>query len=268
MEAVKRASAELHDALDHLGKLSADHEERISYSTHALNNYLMVVSTTSRLLEKRLKGSLDPEALSLVANLRDASNTMMSTVSGVLAAATTPAGVPRLIFTRVSFGQLIDVACETYRAAAVQKRIALGWSRHRRARESSQDVVLTDRVAAGAVLDNLISNAVKFTPPGEAISVTVAREPNAMVCSVWDRGPGLTEEDRAHLYQRGVLLSARPTGGEVSHGFGLAIARDLTLALGGSLTCASVPGQGACFSFSLPTGTGQRASDTSEPLPS
>jgi len=112
--------------------------------------------------------------------------------------------------------------------------------------------VVTDRVAAGAVLDNLLSNAVKYSQAGTSISVTTAIQLGEVVCSVRDHGPGLSEADQANLFQRGVRLSAQPTAGESSTGYGLAIANDLTKALGGRLSCTSVLGQGSCFMFSLP----------------
>lgn len=252
MAAVKRASDDLHEAVGHFVKLAADRDERISYSAHALNNYLMVVSTTIKLLEKKLGTIADADTKMLLANLKHASNTMLSTVGGVITTAAVSSRIPPLIFAEVSFAQLIDVACEAYVEPALAKGISLGWNPRRRAAEATADLVFTDRVAAGAVLDNLISNAVKFTPGGEAVSITVSKAADCFVCSVWDRGPGLSDEDLSKLFQRGVPLSARPTGGEVSHGFGLAIAKDLSIALGGNLTCRSVAGQGACFSFSLP----------------
>ena len=73
-----------------------------------------------------------------------------------------------------------------------------------------------------------------------------------MVCSVRDEGPGLTQEDQAKLFQRGVRLSSVPTGGEASSGYGLAVAKELISKLAGDLWCESTLGAGACFSFRLP----------------
>ena len=72
-----------------------------------------------------------------------------------------------------------------------------------------------------------------------------------MVCSVRDEGPGLSQEDQAKLFQRGIKLSSVPTGGEPSSGYVLAVAKELINKLGG-LWCESTYGTGACFSFRLP----------------
>ena len=73
-----------------------------------------------------------------------------------------------------------------------------------------------------------------------------------VLCSVCDHGSGLSEEDQARLFQRGVSLNAQPTGGETSTGLGLAIANDLAKALGGRLSCTSALGEGSVFTLSLP----------------
>jgi signal transduction histidine kinase len=117
----------------------------------------------------------------------------------------------------------------------------------------------SDSVALAAVLDNLLTNAIKYSPPGKRVWVRVILEPNAVVCSVQDEGPGLTPEDQARLFQRGVRLSATPTGGESSTGYGLAVAKELVSQLGGSIWCDSQPGAGACFSFRVPTTLPARA---------
>jgi signal transduction histidine kinase len=107
-------------------------------------------------------------------------------------------------------------------------------------------------------LDTRLSNAVKYSPPGKRVWVRLRAEADGVVCGVQDEGPGLTATDQAKLFQRGVTLSATPTGGEPSTGFGLAVARELVGQLGGSIWCESRPGQGACFSFRLPLASAAR----------
>jgi signal transduction histidine kinase len=114
--------------------------------------------------------------------------------------------------------------------------------------------VWTDRVAVAAILDNLLSNSVKYSEPGKRIRVIVAEGPEHLMCHVQDEGPGLSAEDQSRLFGRGVRLTPQPTGGEASSGFGLAIARDLIEKLGGKIWCESSLGQGARFSFSLAKG--------------
>jgi signal transduction histidine kinase len=112
--------------------------------------------------------------------------------------------------------------------------------------------VRADRIALAAVLDNLLSNAVKYSPLGKRINVRVTTEAGHVVCTVADEGPGLTSDDQAKLFQQGVRLSSKPTGGETSTGFGLFITKRLIERMGGSIRCETAPGQGCKFSFRLP----------------
>ena len=80
--------------------------------------------------------------------------------------------------------------------------------------------VFADASALDQVLDNLLSNALKFSPPGRRITVRVQAEAGCVECHVQDQGPGFTEEDKARMFRRYMRLSARPTGGEPSSGLG------------------------------------------------
>jgi signal transduction histidine kinase len=102
------------------------------------------------------------------------------------------------------------------------------------------------------VLDNLVSNAVKFSAQGTAVKVRVEGGEGLSRISVQDQGPGLTEEDRQRLFGRFVRLSAQPTGGEKSTGLGLSIVKHMVDAMGGRIQVDSRPGQGATFTVELP----------------
>jgi signal transduction histidine kinase len=101
------------------------------------------------------------------------------------------------------------------------------------------------------VLDNLISNAIKYSPPGREVFVRVSRSTASARIEVQDQGPGLTAEDQRKLFGKFARLSARPTGNESSTGLGLAITKRLVDAMGGRIWCESSPGQGATFFVEL-----------------
>ncbi len=102
-------------------------------------------------------------------------------------------------------------------------------------------------------VDNLVGNAIKFSPVGSPITVTLGQKDARARIEVTDRGPGLTEADRGKLFGRFQRLSARPTGGETSTGLGLANARNLVELHGGEIGAESGGlGQGSCFWIELP----------------
>jgi signal transduction histidine kinase len=112
--------------------------------------------------------------------------------------------------------------------------------------------VYADPLRLRQVIDNLISNAVKYSPPGSVVHVSAQRFDRGWRIAVKDEGPGLTPADRQRLFQDFARLSARPTGGEKSVGLGLAIVRRIVDAHGGQVGADSQPGQGATFWFTLP----------------
>ena len=97
------------------------------------------------------------------------------------------------------------------------------------------------------VLDNVVSNAVKYSPQGSSVWIECVAEKSHIRISVRDQGPGILPEDKEKLFRKFQKLSARPTGGEHSSGLGLSIAKVIAETMGGSLECESEPGNGAEF---------------------
>ena len=102
-------------------------------------------------------------------------------------------------------------------------------------------------------IDNLVSNAVKYSFQDGTITVAVSRDEVETICSVTDHGPGLSPEDATRLFGRFQRLSAKPTGGEGSTGLGLSIVKRIAELHGGRAEAASEgPGKGATFSMRFP----------------
>nr|WP_281375586.1 HAMP domain-containing sensor histidine kinase [Haloferula luteola] len=102
------------------------------------------------------------------------------------------------------------------------------------------------------VVENLLTNAVKFSPRGGVIRVSVERTHDGSHLEISDQGPGFSEADRAKLYRRYARLSAEPTAGEESTGLGLSIVKSLMDQVGGTIELVSEPGEGARFRLVFP----------------
>ncbi len=102
------------------------------------------------------------------------------------------------------------------------------------------------------VLDNLISNAIKFSMSGSFVNVRVIPNQQSFVVEIEDKGLGLSEDDVKKAFQRGMKLSARPTAGEPSSGLGLWIVKRLIEAHNGSVWVKSALGKGSTFGIVLP----------------
>jgi signal transduction histidine kinase len=244
-ESIMRARTDLEQALSDLEKLPPVDPGLVPFVAHALNNYLTVTEATIEMLRLSLADHPDPAIDLWLGNLQHATGLMTRTVSQLTGATITPDA--KLRFEKVDVSLGLHRVCGYYQAKAKQKRIRLICGPF-----FDLPPAWTDRVAAGAVLDNLLSNAMKYSPPGKKITLEAKRNQDSLVVSVCDEGPGLSQAEQAQLFQPGVRLSPKPTAGEPSSGYGLAVAKKLVEQLGGQIWCESTPGQGACFFLRLP----------------
>lgn len=163
-----------------------------------------------------------------------------------------------LVLSRADAGQLAMRAepCDLAALAATAVRAHA-------ARAEQAGVVLTLEAVGAApirgdgdrlrgVLDNLLDNAIRHAPRGTPVEVRVRCVDGRVQAGVHDRGPGLTAEQQAHVFDRFYRAEAARDRNSGGAGLGLAIARIIAEAHGGSLTVASAPGAGATFSLMLP----------------
>jgi signal transduction histidine kinase len=155
---------------------------------------------------------------------------------------TAEAGVLRLHRERLDPAALARDATAAFRARSDRAGVRLDC----RAAGPVPEVDV-DPVRIGEVLANLLTNAIRHTPPGGAVEVVVGSDPAGVAISVSDTGPGIDARDLPHVFDR--FVKSSDSGGA---GLGLAIARSLVEAHGGRITAQSVPGQGTTMRFVLP----------------
>ena len=114
--------------------------------------------------------------------------------------------------------------------------------------------VLADERRLEQILANLLRNAICHTPPGGIVAAATRADSGSLVIEVRDTGEGIAPHDLAHIWERfyrgeNNLALAGDSGGA---GLGLALVKELTEAMGGSVAAESTPGQGSCFSVRLP----------------
>ena len=157
------------------------------------------------------------------------------------------AGGLKLALAPDSLGDLISDTLESFSELALRQSVQLAG-----AVEPGVDPVRMDAARIGRVLNNLVGNALRHTPPGGRVEVSARRLAGLLEVSVFDTGEGIRAEDLPHIFEqfyRGEKSRSRATGGA---GLGLAITRGIVLAHGGEIHVESQPGQGTRFIFSLP----------------
>jgi signal transduction histidine kinase len=148
----------------------------------------------------------------------------------------------------MNLAALITPIVESYSIKAEQKSLSLVMD------VEPTIYALADELAITQALDNLISNALKFSPLGKTIIVRTRSTPDntRVLIDVQDEGPGISPEDQQQLFKTFTKLSARPTAGESSTGLGLSIVKRMVEAMDGKVFCTSELGKGATFTIELP----------------
>jgi PAS domain S-box-containing protein len=239
-----RELAEQNERLRELDRMKDDFVASVSHELRtpltSIRGYLELV---------REDGGLDEEQDRMLGIVDRNADRLLGLVTDLLFIAEVDAGKLTLERNRVQLG---DVAGESVEAA----------SPHARAAEielnldaDDQLVVNGDRTRLAQVFDNLISNAIKFTPAGGRIDVHVFRSDAAAVVEVSDTGSGIPEDEREHLFERFFRTSGAIRAAVQGTGLGLAIVGAIAASHGGTVSCESAEGGGAKFRVSLPLAT-------------
>ncbi|PTY05297.1 hybrid sensor histidine kinase/response regulator [Opitutaceae bacterium EW11] len=249
-----RTHLALKAARDSLRQLAEDKDELLGILAHDLKNHLGGMQMTAQLLSDRASGAGDQALKRMAGNILTSTGQMLAFVKQFLANASADRGLTMKIEPVCLRTAALKVH-RHYTDAAERKGIQL----HQDLPETGVHV-LADQSALEQVLENLISNAVKFSAPGKSVWIRVEATPDSGRCIIRDEGPGFTPEDRSMMFRRYRRLSATPTAGEPSTGLGLSIVKKLMDALDGRIECESVPGQGATFTVELPPAIRDEAS--------
>ena len=216
---------------------------------HDLKNPLGVILGRTEILKEMIAGAgaLDQNVQAQIANIRDAANRLTQMVDDLVADAMADALDITIRREPVDIAVLVQEVAEANRPLAARKDQTITVV----APPDHAAVCDSDRIREA--IDNLVSNAIKYSPIGGTIDLLVAQEDGGIVVQVKDQGAGLSPEDISRLFGRFQRLSAKPTAGETSTGLGLSIVKRIVDLHGGRVTVESAgQGQGATFKMTLP----------------
>lgn len=234
-----------------LRRLSELKDEFMRMASHDLRNPLTEVLGVSSLVEALVPpGTVMTEEMhGLITAMKKGARRMQHIIEDFLDFRVLEDGQIRLETTDADLGQMARDVVAANRTTATNKDITLTVEA-----AANLPPVPLDARRIGQVLQNLVDNAIKFSPKGSAIEVGVAPDGDDVRVSVRDHGPGLTEADFGKAFRKYASLSSKPTAGEKSTGLGLAICKQLVERhVGGRLGVENHPGGGAVFWIALPT---------------
>jgi len=218
----------------------------LGIAAHDLRNPLVSIRGFAELLLNGDLGPVEDDQKEFLALIHSASQDMLRLVNDLLDVSVIESGRLSMQIQEADLKSLLENRLKIIQVTADAKNIAI---------RASLDPVPSCRIDTnriGQVVDNLIGNALKFSPAGSEITVGLQEVGGRLRVSVADQGPGLTPEDQAKLFGDFQRLSAQPTGGEKSTGLGLAIVKKIVEAHGGRVEVQGEPGRGSTFSFEIP----------------
>ncbi|SHK92500.1 response regulator receiver sensor signal transduction histidine kinase [Bradyrhizobium lablabi] len=215
---------------------------------HDLKNPLgVILGRTEMLTELISAGSSKENVTSQVEHIRDATKRLTSMVDHLISDAMADAFDITIRREPVDIAGLVGEVVDANQPLAKNKQQTITVS------APPNFVTMCDTDRMREAIDNLVSNAIKYSAIGGMIAVAVSHEGTNTVIRIADQGAGLSPEDLGRLFGRFQRLSAKPTAGESSTGLGLSIVKRIIDMHGGEVTAASPgPGQGSTFTVTLP----------------
>jgi heavy metal sensor kinase len=187
--------------------------------------------------------SLD-EYESMAASTVEECDRLLDMINTMLFISKTEAGVEKPSRTEVDIAALIASACAIFEPIAEDKNVML------RCEAPKKQVVFGDARMLQRMLSNILDNAVKYTPPGGRVEISLSETERDIVITIADTGVGISEADLPRIFER--FYRGDQSRSEPGTGLGLSLARAVARAHGGDITVTSVQNQGSTFIITLP----------------
>jgi PAS domain S-box-containing protein len=241
--AEKRSADELRGARDAAEQASTAKSEYLSRMSHELRTPLAAMLGFSDLLEMREPREDQVQAIEAI---QRAGSHLLSLVNDVLDIARIEAGRESLSLEPVDVRAVLEECAGLVARAAADRSVQLSV----RMDEEDELFVRADRQRLIQVMLNLLTNAIKYGNAGGQVVISAVAGPEAVDIAVSDDGPGMSEEQQARLFQPFERLGAERSYVQGT-GLGLALSRQLSAAMGGTITVQSAEGAGATFTVRL-----------------
>ena len=245
------AHAELKEKNDELARINTSKDKFFSIISHDLRSPLNVVLGYSQLIDEDYESYSTDEIKLYVKDLRESAEKLYTLLENLLTWSRIQRGVMEYSPKDLNLRGLTEEALELFLSQAGQKQITLQSS------VESEMYAYADYHMVYTVLRNLLSNALKFTPPGGLVEVAARRNGTNVEMAVSDTGVGIRKEDIPKLFRIDVRYTHVGTAGEEGTGLGLSLCKELIEKNGGTIWVESEVEQGTIFRFTLPKEPGK-----------
>lgn len=251
-QALVEKDERLEKANSHLKELNERKNKLLGMAAHDLRNPIGVIQMYSQFLLKNIKKKINNTELHFLNTIFRTSTKMSDLIDEVLDLSKIEAGELHLQIEESDFIAMLKDIVELNKVLAGQKQINL-----KLLVDCELPLFPFDKNKIEQVLNNLITNAIKYSYPNTEILIKAMGLKEEMMISVIDQGQGIPEEEMVNLFLAFERTSVKPTGGEQSTGLGLAIAKKIIEGHHGHIGVESEPGKGSTFYFTIPMKPGQ-----------
>lgn len=239
----QNAKADIERTNEDLKKANELKNDLLSIAAHDLKNPLSSILGFSELLKE--ESISEDERKQFLGFIIQSSLNMRKLIDDILATAIVESTKLKLEYRYINLNELVENVISLNEPRATQKGQKI-------IHTSKEDIYLSlDPKWIRQAVDNIIGNAIKYTPPAKNIYTEVKQIDNQALIVCRDEGPGLTDDDKTKLFRKFQRLSAKPTGGESSTGLGLSFTKDIIELHSGKIIVESEYGKGSTFIIEL-----------------
>ena len=220
-----------------------------SIVTHELKTPINVIMGNIQLGEEGILGELTPKQRNAFATMRRNATVLRRRVQRLLDVSQFEAGAGKIELTRFDLAEFLEGVESSFTVIGQERRIAFFVTRS----DALPSEVVWDHDRISEVLDNLLSNAFKFTPSGGAVELRVEAPGSSVRFDVRDTGAGIPPAHLPHLFRRFYQADNQDKAAAKGTGLGLAITREIVEGHGGTIGVESTVGAGTTFTVILPT---------------
>lgn len=239
---LQQQAIQLQENNQRLLRLDQEKNEFLGIAAHDLKNPLAGILGISELLQEEIAELSQYELLDYAKKIERASKQMFNLITNLLDVNQIESGNIKVSLQPTDLLPIVQQLFQQYLERAQAKMIDF-----KLFYDETTYCTLLDHLLFYQVLDNLVSNAIKYSPPQKSVQIRLYKIGQQIFCEVQDEGHGFTEADQQKLFNKFSRLTAKPTGGEHSTGLGLFIVKKLMDAMSAPIWCESEFGHGAKF---------------------
>ncbi len=221
--------------------------EFLANMSHELRTPLNSIIGFSDAMLEGYSGELSPKQDHYLQHISNSGKQLLNLINGILDIAKIEAGKMELSLETIYIEPLLTEILSTLKPLSIKKQIKISIQR-----EKDTNAVVADEAKLKQIIYNLLGNAIKFTPEGEAISICIGMVEKMVRISVIDSGIGISPEDQKKLFRPFTQLDSTYSRRYQGTGLGLALTKELVELHGGRIWVESEVGKGSKFSFEIP----------------